>query len=328
MYFINDGTNRLNRGHEPLNPTNNFLYLKYGEVVSVDDDYSLGRIKVRIKGAQSVGGDDGKLDNDLPYCFPMMPKHVYVPPKVGEMVWIFVFDKNRQHIDRLYIGPIISQPDKLNKDDARTTALAGFSFGSITPNVNVERIPQLNGVFPSKNDISIQGRYNTDITQKPNEVLLRAGKFEYSTPSTDNPYSFKFNKISQGFIQIKSGVIISPKTETDSAKKGSVTNVVSNKINLITHNGSPTFNVTNQEDLISDSELAKILTDAHPLPFGDVLVEYLILLKEALFAHVHNGNGKPATDLTSSGNKQALTIFKNKSKDLEKAMLSKNIRIN
>jgi hypothetical protein len=51
-------------------------------------------------------------------------------------------------------------------------------------------------------------------------------------------------------------------------------------------------------------------------------------LKEALFAHVHNGNGKPATDLTSSGNKQALTIFKNKSKDLEKAMLSKNIRIN
>jgi hypothetical protein len=32
------------------------------------------------------------------------------------------------------------------------------------------------------------------------------------------------------------------------------------------------------------------------LPFGDVLLEYLKLLKEALFSHVHNGNGNTATD--------------------------------
>jgi hypothetical protein len=67
--------------------------------------------------------------------------------------------------------------------------------------------------------------------------------------------------------------------------------------------------VTNNENLISDSELVKYY---HPklmvvlrLPFGDVLLEYLKLLKEALFSHVHNGNGNTATDLTSSGNKQA-----------------------
>jgi hypothetical protein len=47
-----------------------------------------------------------------------------------------------------------------------------------------------------------------------------------------------------------------------------------------------------------------------------VLLEYLKLLKEALFSHVHNGNGNTATDLTSSGN--ALTEFKAKAEKLEK----------
>jgi len=86
--------------------------------------------------------------------------------------------------------------------------------------------------------------------------------------------------------------------------------------------------VTNQDNLISDVELNNILTKAHQLPFGDVLLEYLILMKEALFYHVHNGNGNQATDLTISGNKQALAAFKTKADELEKSMLSKNIRIN
>ena len=55
---------------------------------------------------------------------------------------------------------------------------------------------------------------------------------------------------------------------------------MANKINLITlADGSPNFNVLNQENLISDDELANILKGAHQLPLGDVLLEYLILLK-------------------------------------------------
>jgi hypothetical protein len=46
--------------------------------------------------------------------------------------------------------------------------------------------------------------------------------------------------------------------------------------------------VTNNENLISDSELSKILSSeidggAHRLPFGDVLLEYLKLLKRLYF---------------------------------------------
>jgi hypothetical protein len=104
---------------------------------------------------------------------------------------------------------------------------------------------------------------------------------------------------------------------------------VANKINLLTHkDGNPRFDLTNQDNLISDDVLEEILQEAHQLPFGDVLLEYLILLKEALLYHVHNGSGNPATDLTTSGNKQAIAAFKAKADELEKAMLSKNIRIN
>jgi hypothetical protein len=301
-----------------------FQYLKYGEVVSVEDEFGLGRIRVRIKGSQSAGGDDGVDDEEVPFAYPMIQKHLYANPKKGETVWVFVFDKARQHVDRLYIGPIISQLDKLKLDDGRTSALAGFSFGPVSPNTNYSTIPELKGVFPNYEDISIQGRYNTDITQKENEIILRAGKFESTATSSNNPFTIKFNAKTQAYIQIKNDVNISP-IGSETKDKGSVTNIVSNKINLITHKeGSPRFNVTGQEELISDEELSKILEEAHQLPFGDVLIEYLKLLKEALFAHVHNGNGNPATDLGAG----PLGAFKSRAEDLEKSMLSKNIRIN
>ena len=262
-----------------------------------------------------------------------MPKHFSIQPKIGESVYIFNFSRDKQHVDRMYLGPIISQPHKLNFDSHYGTALAGFSFGTQSANVNINDIPEINGVFPNPSDVSIEGRYNTDITQKDNEIVIRAGKFEVSTPSNENIYPFKFNKTTQAFIQIKNDVT-TKKIGDLTAEKGTVTNIVSNKINLITHSGGfPRFNVTNQTDLISDDELLKILSletegGAHRLPFGDVLLEYLILLKNALFFHVHRGNGLTATDLATSGNVQAIAAFKAKAEDLEKKMLSNNIRIN
>ena len=331
MYLIGfDGKNRLSRGDKnPLENTKSFKHFELGTVISVIDPNYLGRIKIRIKGPRNVGGDDGILDDDLPWASPMLPKILSIQPKVGEAVFVFVFNQDRQHADRVYIGPIISQPQQLDFDPYHITALAGFTFGSESPNVSVSTIPQLKGVFPKQEDVSIQGRFNTDITQKKNEIVLRAGKFESSKPDKNNPFQFKFNAKSQGYIQIKNDVVVQPKSSEQAEERGTVTNIVSSKINLLTHkNGSPRFNLTNQDNLISDEELASILESAHQMVFGDVLLEYLKLLKEALFAHVHNGNGNTPTDLTASGNKQALAVFKAKADDLEKQMLSKNIRIN
>jgi hypothetical protein len=308
--------------------------VRYGVVTSLEssagpiENKGLGRIKVRIKGSMTTGGDDSILDENLPWCFPLMPKHFSVQPKVGEVVLLFVFSKQQQHVDRLYIGPIISQLPKLNEDPFLYSALNGFSFGVESPLVNPAQIPDLNGVFANPEDVVVQGRYNTDIIQKKNEVLIRAGKFVPENPTSNNPYPFKFNSSSQAYIQLKNNIVTTPKTNQQPERRGSITNIVANKINLLTHaDGSPRFDLTNPDNLISDEEMTRILTEAHQLPFGDVLLEYLKLMKDALFSHVHNGSGNPPTDLTISGNKQALAAFKSKADSLEKAMLSRNVRI-
>lgn len=309
---------------------NNYKHIAIGEVVSVDDNKGLGRIKVRIKGPINLGGDDSVLDKDLPWCTPLIPKMFSVQPKPKESVYLFNFGRDKQHADRLYMGPIISQSQKLGFDAYYGSSLAGFTFGTQAPNIDVNTIPELNGVFPNPSDVSIEGRMNTDMIHKDNEIIMRVSKSIESATSTTNPYPFKFNRNTQGYIQVKGNVSLNP----SNSLKGTVTNVVANKINLITHDGgTPRFNVTNQTNMISDEELAKIIGPesqggAHRLPFGDVLLEYLRLLKNALYYHVHNGNGNVATDLTTSGNIQAMAAFKSKADDLEKAMLSNNIRIN
>ena len=333
-----EGSNRLTRGKTSSYETNNaFQYLKYGEVMDVDDPLGLNRIKVYIKGSVANGGDDELLGgnvgySNLPWCIPLMPKHISIKPKVGEGVLVFLFSRQKENIDRLYIGPIISQSNKLDFDSARTTALAGFSFGPVLPNVTPNNVPSLKGVFPDPNDVSIQGRYNTDITQKDNEIVIRAGKFtKNNIPQVfeENPYPIRFNSQTQAFIQIKNEIKLPKLSETEiSDRFGSVTNIVSNKINLITHGGSPTFNTTNQIDLISFDEMEKILSTAHQLPYGDVLVKYLKLLKEAFLSHVHRNNGSTPTDLTRNGNIQAVASFTSQAAELEKNMLSQNVRIN
>jgi hypothetical protein len=330
-----EGSNRLTLGLNSSYEDVNFSQIiRHGEVMDVDDPLGLNRIKVWIKGSVATGGDDELLGGttgyeNLPWCMPLMPKHIAIKPKEGESVLIFSFDNKKKGVDRLYIGPLISQPDKLNFDSARTTSLAGFSFGPVEPSVTPANIPDLKGVFPESEDISIQGRYNTDITQKNNEIVIRAGKFVETQITELNPYPIKFNFDTQAYIQIKNNVNLPKISDTEVGDRvGSVTNIVANKINLITHGGSPDFNTTNQTDLISFEEMEKILTTAHQLPYGDVLLQYLKLLKEAFFSHVHRGNGLPVTDLTISGNKQAVKEFKDNAAKLEQTMLSKNVRIN
>jgi len=330
----NNGTDKVwINGGQSLYKQDNFEYIKMGKVVSIQDEYGMGRIRVRVFGNQNVGGDNNVLDDDLGYAFPLIPKHLSIIPKVGEMVWVLVIGKTKQRVDRFYFGPVISQLNKLEYDDFDSQSpQRPFTFASRKPDRAVTArdttnfvIPELIGVFPKADEVSIQGRFNTDITQKKNEVVIRAGKFE---PSTSNEFKIQFNYKTQAFIQIKNDVTYPSVSNPEQTEKGTVTNIVANKINLLTHkDGTPTITLDN-EMLINDEELNKILTEAHQVPFGDILLEYLKLLKNAIFSHVHNGNGNPATDLASSGNIQAIGALRAKAEDLESRMLSKNIRIN
>jgi hypothetical protein len=323
-----EGPNKFNSSAANYSSSKTHRNVTIGIVASIDDDQGLNRIKVAINGSASKGGDNGVAIADLPWCYPMQPKFFTSTPKVGESVFIFTFDTDKQHSDRLYLGPIISQPQNLNYDARTTTSLSGFQIGTYAPNVNIDNIPALNGVFPNPEDISIQGRYNTDIILKKNEVLLRSGKFVESTPNANNPFSISFNDKTQGYIQIKNGVILKKGDASTPNEIGTVTNIISSKINLLTHkDGNPRFNLLNQDNLLSDDELTKILATAHPLPFGDIMLQYLRLLKNALLSHVHNGNGTVPTDLTS-GNSQPVSQFVKAAENLERQMISANIKIN
>ncbi len=329
---MDNNNNKIVRGQNGAYSSDKTVkIISVAEVISVTDPNYLGRIKVRIKGTRAKGGDDGILDADLPWCFPLIPKFIATQPKVKESVFVFSFGTDKQFIDRMYIGPIISQPQQLPFDPYYMSALSSFSFDSSAPATSVATIPNLIGVFPNPEDVSIQGRYNTDITQKRNEIVLRAGKFietnDTAISFNNNPFPFTYNTKTQGYIQIKNDVTVATDTNNNTTK-GTVTNIVSNKINLLTHaDGNPNFNLTNPNNLISDEELTKILSDAHQVPFGDVLLEYLILVKNAILSHVHNGSGNVATDLTTNGI-QSIKEFKDKANALEAQMLSKNIRIN
>lgn len=298
--------------------------VQIAKVISVDDSDALGRIKVRIPGPTNTGGDGDLPIEDIPFAFPMVPKFFNVTPKVDEAVFIIVLSKDRLHSDRLYFGPIISQYPNLDFDSINERALTPFTFAQIPPKKNYEQIPIINGVFPNKEDVSIQGRYNTDIILRRNEILIRAGKFVESKPNENNPYPFEFNNTTQGFIQIRNDIPIEPQKENQTQRKGSVANIMANKINLLGYlDSSPRFNI-NQIDQLSNDEILKILETAHPVPFGDILVQYLRLFKTAFINHVHNNNGlKP----TGTGDKSVQNFVK-QAEALENDMLSKNIRIN
>lgn len=307
-----------------------------GEVVSTDDPNDMGRIKIRIKGE-----DDSLVDADLPYAFPMIPKFLGITPQVKEAVLVFVWDKETTNSDRLFIGPIISQPQNLGFDPLYYSALAGFSFGSQNPSLAPSNVPSAKGVYADKKDFAIQGRGNNDIIFKDSEILIRSGKFvkkvnkkinpnnPRQNPNETNTLDFEFNAVNPGYIQIKYDAVTKRGTNNKPDEKGTITNIISSKINLLTHSGgNPRFNLANQDNLISDEEMLTILSTAHQVPFGDILLQYLKLLKDAFLNHVHNGNGNNPTDLIGDGMKLSVDTFRKNAEALESQMLSNNIRIN
>jgi hypothetical protein len=287
----------------------------YGTVISNFDELGADRIKVRI-----IGIDDSVSDSELSSAFPMIQKFFHIVPKIGETVLIFVPDVRNPFIDRLFIGPIISQPQMLNDDSDLFSSKATLDSGIKEAGPSPRTIPENKGVYPNPENVAIQGRNNSDIIFKDKEVLIRAGQFNVNTPKGDIP---KFNKINPSFIQIKHDMILKKATDKTNAEKGGVVNIVSNKINLLTHkNGNPRFVLNNPDSMISDEEIQKIIENAHPLAFGDNLLELIKVFMNAFLNHVHPYPGMKPQDLSGENNIDKLLEY-----DLS-SILSKNIRIN
>ena len=181
--YYNDSTN-----------TNTVPIIKVGEVISVLDTTKSGRIKVRITGV-----DDLETDSTLIDCVPLLPKYLSTLPKVGECVFVFQYEykvgtpTTSFKSKRFWIGPLITQPTKLSGEDYNDAlSILPDGYKKLKdPNVEL-------GVYGDDDDITLQGRYNTDIIQKDRQIWIRTGKFTEGDPK-------KYNKKDLGFIQLKYG---------------------------------------------------------------------------------------------------------------------------
>ena len=67
----------------------------------------------------------------------------------------------------------------------------------------------------------------------------------------------------------------------------SAINIVADRINLLSHDSTTPFTLNDRKELITEKELLKILETAHPLIYGDELVNFLKQLIEVIRTHTH-----------------------------------------
>ena len=392
-----------NNIYVPGNNTDQTLIYK-GQVVSVPDTLTgYEPIKCRIQVS------DSKIlnDKDLPNCYPLLPKHINVYPKKDEWVYIININKDSNQQIRYFLGPVIDtfKDLPLNVNDNTET----------NSNIKPDLSQPDKGIYPNRGHISIQGRNNSDVVFKDQEVLLRAGKYvsgnplkfnsldtayiqikygepesketnktqvvtdvklfqpdgfaiasltnvtgvfdwivniriedknnnflgkiyktftsengaisyiketflslQKNVPSTisnikdgtgnniNNIYDFsKFKYINDSITQLKdfninqttektSKTQTVPITETVfNDSKGSVINIVGNKLNLISYGNKDGFKLLDPDVTITPEQQLKINTEGHPIPYGDVLNDFLKLIKSFVGNHVHPYHGMP-----------------------------------
>ena len=223
----------------------NLVY--FCKVEDVKDDNGGLRIQVRIPYMDS--SFDGK--DKLVDAFPLLPKFMHVNPKKGEMVFVFLESLEDGKSNRFFLGPVISQPQKMDKDNyvSAQNLLRGTNPKDLLPEPSLN--PDNNGTLPDRYDIAIEGRGNTDLILKPNELLLRCGyKVDANAPKSE---CLKFNKVNPGYVQMK--YFRNP--NNGNKEYSTVTNIVADKINLLS------------------------------LPYGDKLVDFLKDFVRIFLIHTH-----------------------------------------
>ena len=265
----------------------NEVLIKIGQVESVYDDADGLRIKVRLPQ------DGTRAVEELPYAFPLLPKTLHSVPKVGEAVFIFCAELGNNESNRYYVGPIISQPQFQEYDShmyGRGSSMSLLGNGSIEPLEKISNYESTNGSFPSVKDVALVGRASEDVILKDGEIDLRCGIRGENFLDKQLQGKVVFNDDNPSYIQLryKKGLTSEPKQEADS-----MVNIVADKVNLISHKDENSFTLTDKEKLIKDSDLDPIMSQLHQLPYGDILVDVLRKIVDAISNHVHAYPGLP-----------------------------------
>lgn len=182
----------FNKEKDGLSDNQNIIF---GTVIDNQDPENAGRIRVLFDSfkykvnnfVEWKKGDPIKGTITDPFiCNPFLPKLINVIPKKGELVKVIFYNPQYPELDKEYIGPIISQFNNIEYETANQ-ARTFYQSSQTIPKPNLANFEYSRGLLPNVDDITILGRKSTDITIKPNDVLIRSGKVDLS----DNK---KFNK--------------------------------------------------------------------------------------------------------------------------------------
>lgn len=282
--------------------------IKICQVIDLYDDTDGERIKVRLSPE-----DDKRLDSDLPFAYPLLPKHLHIKPKIGEFVLVILTDVGDGYSNRYYIGPIISQPQHMEKENSMLSALSLYPGAFKQPDVAPSTNPDSHGSLAKDEDIALYGRNKSDIILTDDDVRIRCGSRLKDSSANGG---LIFNRTDPAFIQLKHS---DNKKGNENDEYRSTATIVADKINLIGNNSKYPFMTNNKDELITDSEMQDIIETAYKLPYGDILVDFLKLFVRAFAEHVHPYPGLPPC---KTSDYIELTSY-----DLNK-ILSESIRIN
>lgn len=272
--------------------------------------------------------------DELPWALPLLPLHMQIMPKKGEMVSVIFLNNDKKHLNRFWISSLVPdktnlsyQVDKLATTNFQTSQFNDPNVGSKTNTIELQKRGDFTGGFPEILDISLQSRNNADIVMPTKgeknsalntggEILLRVGKFKFRDElQTEN--KLELNDKNPSYIRLK---------VTDATgKKGPETHtmILSDYITIAsyvngTEGGSPNSFPINPI-VENDDAIRSLHRAASPMVRGDQLVEFLDLLKNYVINHNHPYHKHPATNANS---KNEIEKF-----DLNR-LLSTNIRIN
>lgn len=288
--------------------------LRLCKVISVKDNQGGLRIKVRIPYI-----DKDLTDEQLPFCFPLLPKMLHVNPKKGEFVLVVLGKQGGYKGNRYFIGPVIDQDYNLyGEDSEKATSLLNAPLYTLPlpdPSTNKDT----KGAIPNREDVAIRGRDNSDIILSENEIRMRTG-FRINKDKDSNstlPWvpTIQYNDMDSAVIDVKYDKQRGP----DDRSYASSVNIAADRINLMSYDATNPIDLKDRDEQFNSEKLNEIMQKCHSLPYGDLLVEFMKEFVKIFQAHRH-----PYPMFPPTLNEKQREVL---NQDMDK-FLSKNIKIN
>lgn len=168
-----------------------------GEVVNVLDGEENGVIQVRIPEL-----DKNVTDQNLPYCFPLFNFSFFrALPKKGERVTLMfrnIYNTNESNSKdiRYWISVVHSNVYNINYQPFMFESNSHYPDALVKKPRKTSGIIESSGIYPAKEDISVNSRNNSTIYLQQNQLLFRAGGHE------DNN-TLKYNKKNPAYLLVK-----------------------------------------------------------------------------------------------------------------------------